>query len=67
VASLFDLDNSDILAGWQMSVTMQLRTPLKWLTAAPRVSRRRGAARRSVAYGARLLGARPQDAALYRR
>jgi len=31
VVNLFDLDNSDVLAGWQMSVTMQLRTPLKWL------------------------------------
>jgi hypothetical protein len=25
------MDNGDVLAGWQMSVTMQLRTPLKWL------------------------------------
>jgi hypothetical protein len=31
VTSLFDRDNSDVLAGWEMSVTMQLRTPLKWL------------------------------------
>jgi hypothetical protein len=31
VTSLFDMDNGDVLAGWQMSVTMQLRTPLKWL------------------------------------
>jgi hypothetical protein len=31
VTSLFDVDNSDVLAGWEMSVTMQLRTPLKWL------------------------------------
>jgi hypothetical protein len=25
------MDNSDVLAGWQMLVTMRRRTPLKWL------------------------------------
>ncbi len=31
MVNLLDMQNDDILAGWQMSVTMQLRTPLKWL------------------------------------
>jgi hypothetical protein len=32
MASLNDTSEfSDLIAGWQMSVTMQLRTPLKWL------------------------------------
>jgi hypothetical protein len=32
VASLQDLSEfDDLIAGWQMSVTMQLRTPLAWL------------------------------------
>lgn len=32
MASLNDMSKfSDLMAGWQMSVTMQLRTPLKWL------------------------------------
>jgi hypothetical protein len=31
VANLIDMPNDDVLAGWEMSVTMQLRTPLKWL------------------------------------
>ena len=31
MTSLFDMDNDDVLAGWEMSVTMQRRTPLKWL------------------------------------
>jgi len=32
MASLNDMsDFSDLMDGWQMSVTMQLRTPLKWL------------------------------------
>lgn len=32
MASLNDMSEfADLTAGWQMSVTMQLRTPLKWL------------------------------------
>jgi hypothetical protein len=32
VASLLDMSEfADLTAGWEMSVTMQLRTPLKWL------------------------------------
>jgi hypothetical protein len=31
VANLLDMPNDDVLAGWQMSVTMQTRTPLRWL------------------------------------
>jgi hypothetical protein len=31
MGNLSDLPNDDVLAGWQMSVTMQLRTPFKWL------------------------------------
>jgi len=32
VANLQDMsDVSDLISGWEMSVTMQLRTPLKWL------------------------------------
>ena len=31
MTSLVDMDNSDVLAGWEMSVTMQRGTPLKWL------------------------------------
>jgi hypothetical protein len=32
MANLNDMSEfSDLIAGWEMSVTMQLRTPLKWL------------------------------------
>jgi hypothetical protein len=32
MANLNDMSEfADLTAGWQMSVTMQLRTPLKWL------------------------------------
>lgn len=31
MVNLLEMDNSDLIAGWQLSVTMQLRTPLVWL------------------------------------
>jgi hypothetical protein len=31
MVNLLDLPNDHVLAGWEMSVTVQLRTPLKWL------------------------------------
>jgi hypothetical protein len=31
MASLTDMSNDDVLAGWELSVTMQRRTPLAWL------------------------------------
>jgi hypothetical protein len=31
MVSLTDISNDDVLAGWELSVTMQRRTPLAWL------------------------------------